>query len=189
MNLKKIILFSYRYVFRLCWICRFAELGKNSWFQSPIIWHKPKHIAIGSNVLIKKRCRIEAISTRKKAGIIRLRIGDNTIFQQNCQIIAADSILIGKNVLIAANVLITDHDHRYDHPEKAAALVRDLTTAPVVIENGCWLGYGCVVLKGVTIGERAVIGANSVVTKDVPPGSVAAGNPARVIKKINRSEE
>ncbi len=184
MNLKKIIRSSYRYIFWRCWSRRFAELGENSWFQKDIIWHKPEHIAIGKNVFIKERCRLEAILTREKERIIRLRIGDNTIFQQGCQVIAAESVSIGRNVLIAANVLITDHDHRYDHPEKPAALLRDLTTAPVVIEDGCWLGYGSVVLKGVTIGERAVIGSNSVVTGDIPPWSVAVGIPARVIKKI-----
>lgn len=166
-----------------------GELGHGSWFQSQIIWHNTKGIAIGNNVLIKKRCRIEAINMRKAPGVIHLRIGNNTTFQYGCQIIAAKQITIGNNVLIAGNVLITDHDHTYDHPMKPAGSLRKLKIAPVTIEDGCWLGFGCAVLKGVTIGERSVIGANAVVTHDIPPYSVAVGNPARVIKTFAPQQE
>ncbi|MBU0681661.1 MAG: acyltransferase [Proteobacteria bacterium] len=91
--------------------------------------------------------------------------------------------------MIADNVFITDHNHIFNHPDMPAALVRELQTEQVVIEDGCWLGYGCVVLKGVRIGERSVIGANAVVTHDIPPYSVAVGNPARVIRKIELAKE
>ena len=122
---------------------------------------------------------------RQSPGTIRLRIGDNTSIQQGCQIIAAEKITIGKNILIAANVLITDHDHLFNHPTKPPALLRGLKKAAVTIEDGCWLGYGCAILKGVTIGKRSVIGANAVVTKNIPPYSVVVGSPAKVIRKID----
>jgi acetyltransferase-like isoleucine patch superfamily enzyme len=60
---------------------------------------------------------------------------------------------------------------------------QDLTFAPVVIEDGAWIGAGSIILPGVTIGEGAVVGAGSVVTKDVPPMAVAVGNPAQVIRQ------
>ena len=185
MNLKKIIRNIYHSVTWRYWSYRMGELGQGSRFESQIIWHKPKGIAIGSNVIIKRRCRFEAINTGKRPGFIHLKIGDNTSFQQGCQVSAAEQVTIGKDVLIAANVLITDNDHIYDHPSKPASAIRELNTAPVTIEDGCWLGFASVVLKGVTIGRRSVIGANAVVTEDIPPYSVAVGIPARVISRIN----
>ena len=183
MNLTKIVRNFYRSIIWQIWSQRLNELGKGSRFEPQIIWHNPHGISIGSNVVIKSRCRIEAIRMRNFSGV-RLSIGDNTILQQGCQVIAADRVTIGNNVLVAGKVLITDHDHLYDHPTKPVALLRDLRTDPVTIEDGCWLGYGCAVLKGVTIGERSVIGSNAVVTHDIPPYSVAVGIPARVVKKI-----
>lgn len=147
MNLKKIIRIINDSIFRRFWSCRMGELGPGSRFESQIIWHKPKKIAIGSNVVIKRRCRMEAINTGKTAAAIHLRIGDNTSFQQGCQVSAAEQVIIGRDVLIGANVLISDNDHIYDHPTKPACAIRELNTAPVVIEDGCWLGFACVILK------------------------------------------
>ncbi len=188
MNLKKILRRLYHSIAWRYWSFRMGQLGPGSRFETQIIWHKPKGIAIGSNVIIKRRCRLEAINTGKKPGAIRLRIGDNTSFQQGCQVSAAQQVTIGKNVLIGANVLITDNDHIYDHPTEPAAAIRELKTAPVTIEDGCWLGFACVILKGVTIGKRSVIGANAVVTGDIPPYSVAVGIPARVVNRFNPAD-
>jgi acetyltransferase-like isoleucine patch superfamily enzyme len=90
--------------------------------------------------------------------------------------------------LIAGRVYISDHDHQYDHPDFSARECKKLRADPVVIEDGVWLGEGSVILKGVTVGKRAVVGANAVVTKDVPPFTIVAGVPARVIEKINTDE-
>jgi acetyltransferase-like isoleucine patch superfamily enzyme len=87
--------------------------------------------------------------------------------------------------LIAGRVYISDHDHVLDDPVLSSCENKKLISKPVVIEDGCWLGEGCVILKGVRIGKRSVIGANAVVTKDIPEYSIAAGVPAKVIKKIN----
>lgn len=97
-----------------------------------------------------------------------------------------ESITIGDDVWVGANTTITDTDF---HPlDLAARLARPLdgATAPVVIEDGVFIGMQSLVLKGVTIGERSVIGAGSVVTGDIPPGVIAAGNPARVIRPLDR---
>lgn len=92
---------------------------------------------------------------------------------------------IGRNVLIGARVLITDHDHEFldrsTPPVKSPVLI----CRPVKIEDEVWIGEGVVVLKGTTIGRRSVVGANSVVTHDIPPYSIAAGVPARVIGRVN----
>ena len=89
-------------------------------------------------------------------------------------------------MLISGRVYITDHDHVFDDPELPARKCHELRSAPVVIEDGAWLGEASVILKGVTVGYRAVVGANAVVTKDVPSYSVVAGVPARVIRKISK---
>ena len=99
-------------------------------------------------------------------------------------ICAEESITIGANVWVGANTVITDTDF---HPlDLATRLARPLdgATAPVVIEDGVFIGMHSLVLKGVTIGAHSVIGAGSVVTHDIPAESIAAGNPARVIRNL-----
>ena len=114
----------------------------------------------------------------------KIMIGEGTSAQFDFHCAAAESVKIGRDVVIAGRVYITDHDHRYDHPELAVAECGELVCAPVVVGDGAWLGEGCVILKGVMVGERAVVGANAVVTQDVPAWSVVAGNPAKVIRRI-----
>lgn len=143
----------------------------------------PRSISIGKKVLIRKGARLEAVgepdSQRPK-----ITIGDGTAIQFYFHCGAAESVTIGKNVLISGRVYITDHDHVFDDPELPARNCSKLKSAPVVVEDGAWLGEGCVILKGVRVGERTVVGANAVVTKDVPPFTVVGGVPARVIRKI-----
>lgn len=116
----------------------------------------------------------------------KIVIGDGCTFLHRFQCNAARSIRIGNNVLTASNVLITDSDHVVEPGVPVTQSTRFITK-PVLIEDNCWLGQNVVVLKGVTIGHDSIVGANSVVTKDVPPCCVVAGNPAKVIKK-NSSE-
>jgi len=75
----------------------------------------------------------------------------------------------------------TDSDHIVDDAGKKTTLSDEFRSAPVIIEHNCWLGVNSVVLKGVTIGHHAIVGANAVVTRDVPPFSTVAGVPARVV--------
>jgi len=140
-------------------------------------------IHIGKKVIIRKGGRLEAVGPwdGKKP---KIHIGDNTSIHFYFHCGAAESVSIGKDVLIAGRVFISDHDHVFDDPLKSTRWSGKLVTKPVVIEDGVWLGEGAVVLKGVKIGKRAVIGANSVVTKDVPAFSVVAGSPAKVIRKF-----
>ena len=83
---------------------------------------------------------------------------------------------IGNHVLIGANCQIGDRDGHSN--------IYKSSPKPIIIENDVWLGMNVTVLKGVTIGEHSIIGANSVVTKDIPANSIAAGNPCKVIRKI-----
>jgi len=107
-------------------------------------------------------------------------IGKNTFIGQNTYIYAQEKITIGDNTSIAMLCVITDNDHSIDgmiNKEGGEAI-------PVTIGNGVWIGAHCTVLKGVSIGDGAVIGAGSVVTHNVPAREVWAGNPARKIRSI-----
>ena len=137
-------------------------------------------MSLGDCVHIRDGVRLEACVTSR----LRrpdLTIGSGTSLEQNVHIVCHNRINIGRNVMIGAHCAIVDtsHDFRHRRPgEKAVALIDD--DAEVEIGDGAFLGVGVVVLPGVRIGVNAVIGANSVVTRDVPDGCTAAGVPARV---------
>jgi acetyltransferase-like isoleucine patch superfamily enzyme len=99
-------------------------------------------------------------------------------------IVCAQAVTIGARVLLGANCIVTDTDFHPLDPAARAAAPLDGATAPVVIEDDVFIGMNCLILKGVTIGRGSVIGAGSVVTRSMPPGVVAAGNPARVIRPL-----
>jgi acetyltransferase-like isoleucine patch superfamily enzyme len=96
-------------------------------------------------------------------------------------------VVIGDDVLLAQHVVISALNHNYQDVTKPIRL-QGYTTAQIVIQNGVWIGANSVVAPGVTIGQNSVIGAGSVVTKDVPPFSVALGNPARVLKTFSADQ-
>lgn len=112
-----------------------------------------------------------------------LQIGDNVGIGQGSTFIAGGGIIIGNNVMIANYVGILSNDHEYKDltiPMKDQGMKKEKT--PIIIDDDVWLGYGAIVLKGVKIGKGAIIGAGSVVTRDVPPFAIAVGNPAKVVK-------
>jgi acetyltransferase-like isoleucine patch superfamily enzyme len=114
-------------------------------------------------------------------------IGDHTSVSGFLTITAVESVLIDSKVLIARYVYISDHTHATGSLEHAIKDQGITKAAPVHIREGAWLGQGVVVCPGVTIGRNAVIGANSVVRHDVPDFCVAAGAPARVIRRIDEA--
>ncbi len=143
------------------------EIGENCIFNS----------AVGSNWIgIDRPCMISTQGYGAK-----IIIGDNCGFSGTV-IGAFKLIKLGKNVRCGANTLITDSDWHLDDPRTSAP-------AEIIIEDNVWLGVNCVVLKGVTIGENSLIGANSLVTKSIPANVIAAGNPCKVIKPINNPNE
>lgn len=108
-------------------------------------------------------------------------VGDNFFLNVNCRLMDSGKITIGNNVFIAPNVSIVTEEHAMDVEQRLAGLEY---THPVTIGDNVWICTGAIVLPGVTIGSNSVIGAGSVVTKDIPPNSLAVGNPCRVIRSL-----
>ena len=115
----------------------------------------------------------------------KIIIGEGTWVGKHCSIAAIDRVEIGKHVLFAGYVHMTDHSHGYQDITQPITPQPLFSKGPIIIEDDCWLGFSCEILSGVHIGKHSVVAARSVVTKDVPPYSIVAGNPARLIKQYN----
>lgn len=113
----------------------------------------------------------------------------NHVFSQRCRITCAGNLTIGNDVAIGPDVFITDLNHGTDPTVEGGYLNQPLMIKDVTIGDGVWLGQRSCVMPGVTIGEHSIIGANSVVTHDIPPYSIAVGSPARVVKIWNMEEK
>lgn len=149
-----------------------------------------KYIKYGKNFTTGTGCRIEAYKFNEKEP--KLKIGDNVQINDYVHFSCAESLIIGDDVLIASKVYITDLNHgSYSGAEqsKPQDIVKErrIYTKPVKIGNNVWIGENVSILSGVEVGENAILGANSVVTKNVPKNCIAVGNPARVIKVYNKS--
>jgi acetyltransferase-like isoleucine patch superfamily enzyme len=135
-------------------------------------------LAIGENTLLEPQCWI-TISEGA-----RVRIGSGSFLNIGTMIAAGNEVTVGDHVMFANGCFVGDSDHRYDDPTMPITWQGFTSKGPVHIGSNCWFGANCVVTSGVTIGDRCVVGANSVVTSDLPPGVIAVGSPARVLKEI-----
>ncbi|MEE2895068.1 MAG: acyltransferase [Planctomycetota bacterium] len=162
-----------------------AFCGRRARIEKPMMVHGGRYIRLGEMTLIMRDARIEAFGLGENR--VSLDIGARCIFNPGVHLAAADSVSIGDRVLFASGVYVTDHDHDVSDPSDPPIANRRLVQAPVRIDNFVWLGERVMVLKGVTIGERSIVGAGSIVTTDIPPYSMAVGAPARVVKTWNFS--
>jgi acetyltransferase-like isoleucine patch superfamily enzyme len=150
-------------------------------------------IEIGENTLIAGE-----VMTFKHGG--RVKVGSYCYIGERSKIWSLDQIQIGDRVFISHNVNIHDtNSHpidakaRHEHFKQILAVGYPsdsigIYSSPIFIEDDVWIGFNSTILKGVTIGKGSIIGASSVVTKDVPPNTIVAGNPAIIIRKINENE-
>lgn len=146
--------------------------------KNPECIYLGKGVGIGSNTFLGPVIKYAGIPYNPK-----IIIGEGTWVGKNCSIAAIERVEIGKHVLFAGYVHITDHSHGYENITSPIAPQPLISKGPVIIEDDCWLGFSCEILSGVHIGKHCVVAARAVVTKDVPPYSIVAGNPARVVKK------
>jgi acetyltransferase-like isoleucine patch superfamily enzyme len=115
----------------------------------------------------------------------RIRIGGGSLLNLNVMVAALDRVDIGEHCMLANGCLVTDANHRFDDPDRPVPWQGFTSKGPTVIGDNVWLGANVVVTSGVRIGERCVVGANSVVTTELPPRSIAAGAPAQVLRRVS----
>jgi acetyltransferase-like isoleucine patch superfamily enzyme len=163
------------------------SLGKDCLFIKP--WHVD---IFGSPIKIGDYAMVVATSDKKirlsiwsqQEGLGRITIGNYCLVCPGVRLGAAEEITIADNCMLASGAYITDADWHDIYNRVAIG-----KTAPVRIEKNVWIGDSAIVCKGVTIGENSIIGAGSIVVDSVPANTIAAGNPARVVKELDLREE
>ncbi len=162
--------------------------SKSRLIRYPIIIRGKKNIDLGINLTTGVGCRIEAFSKKNKKVI---KFGENVQINDYVHITAMNNVSIGDNVLMASKIYISDCSHGFyeggenDSNPDLIPIKREYKISSVIIEDNVWLGEFVSILPGVKIGKGSIIGANSVVTKDIPSKSIAVGSPAKVIKQFN----
>jgi len=147
-----------------------------------------QYIDLGKRLTTGVDCRFDAFPVEEKMCLI---LGDDIQINDSVHIAAIESVTIGNRVLIASKVFISDHNHGSyggNEPHTSPLIPpekRVLSSAPIVIKDDVWIGEFVAVLPGVTIGKGSIIGAMSVVTKNIPDYSIAVGSPAKVIKQYD----
>lgn len=164
-----------------------------SWFVNPFYHKKGKH------AVIRRSTRMDVVPFNKfelgdystiedfctvNNGVGAVKIGSETRIGMSNVIIGP--VTIGNSVIFAQNVVMSGLNHSYEDISLPISKQKEIT-APITIEDECWIGANAVITAGVTIGKHCVIAAGSVVTKNIPAYSVAVGNPARVIKQYDFS--
>ena len=148
------------------------------------------YVSIGKNLKLKRNWRIECYPTFGHQKLSpQLQIGDNVIINFGFTAFVADKIFIGSNCIFAANVTLISENHGINPELNKPYYAQNLTTGPITIGEGCWLGQNVSVLPNVSIGEKSIIATNAVVSHDIPAYSIAAGIPARVIKQFDIIEK
>ena len=162
---------------------QFEYLGKGHTFMKPWnveIFGSPVYLGDYANVIAAPDRKIRFTIWPDKEGSGAIHIGNFCLICPAVRISSATEIVIGDNCMIASGAYITDSDWHgiYDR-------VMSARTAPVRIEENAWIGDSAIVCKGVTIGKNSIVGAGAVVVDDVPANSIAAGNPAKVVKELD----
>ena len=155
---------------------RFIKKGQNTFICKPFRIDQPKQIKIGREGYVGDDSTLSCYGGK-------LTIGDNFYATRNLNVYCGEEIEIDADVLIGSYVLITDLSHGINPEDEKNYQKQAITTKPVFIGKGCWLGDKVSVLPGTHIGEKCVVGSNSVVRGEIPPFSMVAGNPGKVVKR------
>lgn len=157
---------------------RGVRLGGYVWMRGIEIPRNHSDIAIAAGAALDRG--VVLLCSGPPTARPKITIGPGVYINRHTMLDAIEELSIGQDCAIGPGCYLTDHDHGTDFGQ--LPLKQAMTSRPTRLRDGVWLGANVVVLKGVTIGEGTVVGAGSVVTRDLPPGCVAVGNPARVIR-------
>lgn len=183
MLFRKIINKGYRVFFSFFFRSRFKSFGNKSSMLFPLKIEGIENITIGSDVYVAYKTWLAAVP-HTNSNVCKLSIGNGSRIGNFNHIYATESIIIENNVLTADKVYITDNLHNYENVNIPILKQEIKQIGNVVIGEGAWLGENVCVI-GAKVGKNSVIGANSVVTRDIPDYVIAVGVPAKVIKKFN----
>lgn len=172
------------------YLCRTKAIDRRvRLFRFPITIRGRKYIDFGQRLTTGVGCRFDVYPNR--LGGATLKFGNNVQINDYVHFVGMESIEIGDNVLMASHIFISDNSHGsykcnfQDSDPRLPPTEREYVTAPVKIGNNVWIGEGVCIMPGVNIGEGCVIGAHSIVNKDIPANSLAVGSPAKVVKQFN----
>jgi len=174
-------------IYRLFYKRKFKEFGEKSSVVFPLKINGMSNISVGNNVYIAYKTWLAALPHTGDKNCL-LEIGDGTVIGNFNHIYATKQIIIGKNVLTADKVYISDNQHEYEDILQPILKQKIKQLNTVIIGDGTWLGENVCVI-GAKIGKNCVIGANSVVTRDIPKYSVAVGSPAKIIKRYCQDDK
>lgn len=180
----------------------FPNQPRNLRIALPYSLGHPDRITLGDDVTLGPGCRLipiieypgERMRRPNTEGPTqrfdpRITIGNRVSATADLQIFSQQRVSIEDDVMFAANVFINDGSHGYKDGETPYKYQPMEKIAPIIIKRGSWIGQNVVVLAGVTIGEYCIVGANSVVTRSIPPNSIAVGSPARVVKRWDANQK
>jgi acetyltransferase-like isoleucine patch superfamily enzyme len=173
---------------RVAYEWRFGSVGDGTWIGRPLLLANVGQATLGNHTFIRDGARVEVVN-RPGLPPGSLTIGNEVGIEQGVHIVAAESVVIEDQVTLAPRVMILDCSHPVgsdaDGP-RHASLSPD--SSPVLIQRRAFLGANVVVLPGTTIGRNSIVGANSVVTTDIPPDCVAVGAPAKVVRRFDQGD-
>lgn len=180
-NFAKRVVTRLRSLFLTKW---YGFNGKRIIFGKDVSIFNPQYISVGNGVNIENNVEFH-IGTDIEGVVPSLIIKDRAKFGKYTCIGCSNKIVIGEDVRMAPYVHIADRNHSYEDIEKSVINQPTVSKGPVIICDQAWLGFGVQVMSGVTIGKHSIIAAGSVVTRDIPDYTVAAGNPAKPIRCYN----
>lgn len=163
-----------------------AHIGKNSKVGLLHNFLNGQYITIGDRSCVGRFSKLQCFDHFNGVEYHpTIQIGNDCLLGQNVSILSADTVIIEDKVTLASYITIVNENHGMNPEDPQCYRYQTLTSAPIIIKEGTWIGERCNILPGVTIGKKCVIGSGSVVNKSVPDYCMAVGNPARVIKKYN----